>query len=237
MTNAPTSRPDEPQTSLAGALAALARDLQREQAPDDVTAHAVASAVALVPGAEEGSVSLVRSRRHVVSAAATSDVARGFDALQESVGEGPCLAAMFSEPVVRTDDLAEDTRWPRLGARTDELGVRSMLCFQLFVHENTLGALNLLSSKPAAFDDEAEGIGAMVAAHAAVALAGAQKFDHLRMALVNRDVIGQAKGILMERFKVDADQAFALLTRVSQDRNVKLHVLATELTRTGSLER
>lgn len=223
--------------SLAAVLADLARDLQREQVPGDVMAQSVASAVALVPGAEEGSISLVRSRRHVLSAAVTSDVARQFDALQGHLGEGPCLAAMYAEPVVRTDDLAEDTRWPRLGARADELGVRSMLCFQLFVHENTLGALNLLSAKPAAFDDEAETVGAMVATHAAVALAGAQKFDHLRTALTNRDVIGQAKGILMERFKVDADQAFALLTRVSQDRNVKLHVLASELTSTGRLER
>ncbi|MEZ0491086.1 GAF and ANTAR domain-containing protein [Kineococcus sp. TBRC 1896] len=226
-----------PEQSLAGALADLARDLQREQVPGDVMAQSAASAVGLVPGAEDASISLVRARRHVLSAAATSDVARQFDASQGEFGEGPCLTAMYTELVVRTDDLAEDTRWPRLGARSDELGVRSMLCFQLFVHENTLGALNLLASKPAAFDEESEAVGAMVATHAAVALAGAQRFDHLRTALLNRDVIGQAKGILMERFKVDADQAFALLTRVSQDRNVKLHVLAAELTRTGSLDR
>ncbi|MEZ0166128.1 GAF and ANTAR domain-containing protein [Kineococcus sp. LSe6-4] len=223
--------------SLAATLADLARDLQREQVPDDVMVHSVHSAVALVPGAQEASISLVRSRRHVLSAAVTSDVARGFDAVQGELGEGPCLAAIASEPVVRADDLAGDPRWPRLGARAGELGVRSMLCFQLFVHENTLGALNLLSAEASAFDEEAETVGAMVAAHAAVALAGAQKFDHLRTALANRDVIGQAKGILMERFKVDADRAFDLLTRASQDRNVKLHRLAVELTRTGSLER
>jgi AmiR/NasT family two-component response regulator len=78
-------------------------------------------------------------------------------------------------------------------------------------------------------------VGAMFATHAAVALADAQKLDDLKQALANRDVIGQAKGILMERFKLDADQAFSLLTRISQDRNVKVHTLATEIAHTGTL--
>nr|WP_246315718.1 GAF and ANTAR domain-containing protein [Kineococcus aurantiacus] len=195
------------------------------------------SASALVGGVEHASLSVVRGRRQVWSAAVTSDLARRFDRTQEELGEGPCLDAMFTEPVVRTDDLLTDPRWPRLAARSADLGVRSMLCFQLFVHRGTLGGLNLLSSREGAFDDDAAVVGSMIAAHAAVALADAQQLEDLSTALRHRDVIGQAKGILMERFKVDADQAFALLARVSQERNVKLHALAEELTRSGALER
>jgi len=144
---------------------------------------------------------------------------------------------MYDEPVVRVVDLRDDSRWPVLGERADALGVRSMLCFQLYVHGDSMGGLNVLSSKPNAFDEDAEIVGAMIATHAAIALADSQKLEDLRHALVNRDLIGQAKGILMERFKIDADQAFALLTRVSQDRNVKLHRLAEELATTGTLRR
>ncbi|PRY14545.1 GAF and ANTAR domain-containing protein [Kineococcus rhizosphaerae] len=236
---------DEPLTTdvpgsdvpLAAALAGLARELQTEAAPRDVVQQAVASAAALIGGVEHASISLVRRRRQVWSAAVTDETALAFDRLQEEVGEGPCLDAMFADAVVRTDDLRDDPRWPVLAVESADLGVRSMLCFQLFVHENTLGGLNLLSSRPAAFDGESELVGSMVAAHAAVALAAAQKFDDLTTALSHRDVIGQAKGILMERFKLDADQAFALLARISQDRNVKLHHLAEQLTRSGSLDR
>ncbi|WP_432544204.1 GAF and ANTAR domain-containing protein [Kineococcus sp. SYSU DK002] len=228
-----TARDREP---VAAALAALARDLQREKAPAGVMQQVLDAAVAMVDGAESGSISLVRGRRRVWSAAVTDDLARRVDAAQEDAGEGPCLAAMAAEPVVRTGDLPADARWPALAAPARQLGVRSALCFHLFVHGSTLGGLNLLSRTPDAFDAGSEAVGSMIAAHAAVALADAQQFDDLRTALSNRDVIGQAKGMLMERFKVDADQAFAVLTRISQDRNVKLHHLAERLARTGSFD-
>lgn len=223
--------------TLSSALAELARDLEREKTPDQVMAQIVEQAVQLVDGAEHASISVARGRREVHSAAVTDDVARGFDRLQQDVGQGPCLAAMVTERVVRSDEIASDSRWSALGVGAEALGVRSILCFQLFVSENSLGGLNLLSSHTKAFDDDAEVIGSTLAAHAAVALASVQKLDHLSTALVNRDLIGQAKGILMERFKLNADHAFELLARVSQDRNVKLHDVAEQLTRSGSLDR
>ncbi|WP_432560915.1 GAF and ANTAR domain-containing protein [Kineococcus sp. SYSU DK003] len=232
--------PDEPlvvggKSSLAADLAALARDLQQERRPQDVMQQIAVSAVAMV-GADHASISLVRRHREVWSAAVTDEVARTFDASQEELGEGPCLDAMYSEQVVRSEDLSGDPRWPVLATRSVQLGVRSLLCFQLFVHRGTLGGLNLFAARAGAFDEEAELVGAAVAAHAAVALADTQQFSDLTTALTTRDVIGQAKGILMERFKIDADQAFALLTRISQNRNVKLHDLAEELVRTGTLD-
>jgi GAF domain-containing protein len=218
-------------------LADLARTLQQRTSPQEVMDAVVEASVALVPGAEHGSISLVTRRRGVVSAAASSQVARDFDRLQEELGEGPCLEAMFSEPVVHGPDLEAESRWPRLSKTApDTLGIRSVLCFQLFVHEeNTLGGLNLLASRADAFDDDAPALGAVFAAHAASALAAAQELDQVKEALGSRDVIGQAKGMLMERYQVGPQQAFALLARLSQDENVKLHDVATRLVTTRTL--
>jgi len=110
-----------------------------------------------------------------------------------------------------------------------------MLSFQLYVEGDNLGALNLYSREPNAFDDESEHIGLLFASHAAVAFADAQKLDQLNSAVETRDLIGQAKGILMERYQISAEQAFRVLTRVSQQRNRKLRDLAAELADTRHL--
>ncbi len=96
-----------------------------------------------------------------------------------------------------------------------------------------LGALNLFSTVPDAFDEEAEHVALLFAAHAAVAMADAQELERVRSALGTRDTVGQAKGILMERFKLTPDQAFALLVRASQTSNRKLHEVAEELATPG----
>jgi hypothetical protein len=145
---------------------------------------------------------------------------------------------MYEHRTIRVDDLATDPRWPELSRRaTAELGVASILCFQLFVHEDDLGALNLVARRPGAFTDESERIGLLFASHAAVAVADAQDLNHITTALRSRDVIAQAKGILMERYKITAEMAFALLARTSQDANRRLFEVAEHLTRTGTLGR
>src|SRR3954471_15162229 len=222
---------------LARRLAAAARGLQQQSDPEQVLDHIVGLAVAMVPGADEATITMVRGRRHVYSAAATGDLARWFDVLQDETGEGPCLDAMWQQQTVRVDDLAGDPRWPVLGPRAGERGVGSMLCLQLFAHEDTLGALDLLAREKAAFTDESEHIGLLLASHAAIAVAGSQKLERAAIALANRDIIGQAKGILMERFRLTADQAFEVLAKVSQDTNRKLYAVADDLARTGTLDR
>jgi hypothetical protein len=117
--------------------------------------------------------------------------------------------------------------------RATGLGVLSMMCFQLFVHQEDLGALNLYSRRAGAFDAESENDGLLFASHAAIAMVGAQREDSLAKALANRDIIGQAKGILMERHKVSAEVAFALLARASQHTNRKLLDVATPVATTG----
>ncbi len=127
-----------------------------------------------------------------------------------------------------------DVVWPEFARQASELGVGSMMCFQLFVQGDRLGGLNLYAGRPGTFDDSQD-IGQMLAAHAAVAVAGAEHEANLRTAVNNRDVIGQAKGILMERHELTADQAFAVLARVSQELNRKLVDVARELTETGAV--
>jgi transcriptional regulator with GAF, ATPase, and Fis domain len=222
---------------LARRLAEAARGMQRQLDPQQVLDRVVSLAVTMVPGAEEATITMVRARRHVYSAAATGDLARWFDSLQNETGDGPCLDAMWKQQTVRVDDLAADPRWPVLGPRAAARGVGSMLCLQLFVHEDTLGALDLLAHAKAAFTDESEHIGLLLASHAAIALADAQELEHATIALASRDIIGQAKGILMERFKLTADQAFDVLAKVSQETNRKLYAVAEDLARTGTLGR
>ena len=172
----------------------------------------------------------------MVSAAATGEPARRFDELQQELGQGPCLDAMYEQATVRVDELAGDPRWPDLGRRaTAELGVAGVLCIQLFVRRSDLAALTLLSRSPRAFTDESERVGLLFATHAAIAMADARDLDHVTVALTSRDVIGQAKGILMERYKITAEMAFALLATTSQETNRKLAEVAARLAETGAL--
>jgi GAF domain-containing protein len=219
---------------LARQLADAARSLQRRTSPQEVLDGIVNLARAMVPGADEATITMVRKDRHCYSAAATSALASDFDVLQDETGEGPCLDAIWQQQTVRVNDLANDPRWPVLGPRAAERGTRSVLCLQLFVHRDTLGALDLLAHATSAFTDESEHVGLLLASHAAIAAADAHHFENVTSALVNRDIIGQAKGILMERFKITSDQAFAVLAKVSQDTNRKVAAVAEDLARTGT---
>jgi AmiR/NasT family two-component response regulator len=130
-------------------------------------------------------------------------------------------------------DIEAETRWPEWTERLGETGVRSMMCFQLYVRDRNLAALNLYSSKTSAFDEESRRVGELFAAHAAVALASVQQTEHLHHALDTRDTIGMAKGVLIERFKVTPEGAFQMLVRASQEHNIKLHQVADLVVRTG----
>ncbi len=221
---------------LGEVMGRVARRMQEEHGDVDATLRAVTTAaVATVPHASECSISYVTGRREVESRASTGDLSREVDALQGRLGEGPCLDAVWEEEVVRVDDVAAEQRWPRFAREAAALGAGSMMCSQLFVSGDQLGALNLYSRDPGVFDDEAQEIGMMLAAHAAVAIAGAEHEQNLRRAVDRRDLIGQAEGILMERYEITADQAFGVLARVSQQTDRRLADIARELDDTGTV--
>jgi GAF domain-containing protein len=217
---------------LAQQLSRFARSLEAEDEPDRMLDEVVAAAVRLVPGADEGSISVVVGRERTESQHPSGELPRLVDAVQVEVGEGPCLDSVFEQQTVCVPDMAQEQRWPQFARRAAELGARSMLSFQLYVEGDNLGALNLYSYKPNAFDDESQQVGLLFASHAAIAFADARKVEQLKIGLGTRDLIGQAKGILMERFTLSADQAFSVLVRASQHSNRKLRDVAEELVNT-----
>jgi len=127
-------------------------------------------------------------------------------------------------------DLETDERFPDY--RRDALAetpIRSIMAFQMFIAGETLGALNVYSEQPGVFTPQSRNLGLIFAAHSSVAWNAARREEQFRRALASRDVIGQAKGMIMERYRVDAVQAFELLRKLSQDSNVPLIKIATDL--------
>ncbi|MEU6411792.1 GAF and ANTAR domain-containing protein [Microbispora sp. NPDC046933] len=213
----------------------LARTLQDEDTAQETLDAIVGAAVDTVPGAQYAGLTAVIRRREVETPAGTGDLVRQVDKAQYETGEGPCLDAAYEHRTVRLSDMTQEDRWPEFTRRALDLGVKSMLSFQLYVQKDDLGALNLYSREKNAFDDESEHIGLLFATHAAVAMSGARQQEQLKRAIAVRDLIGQAKGVLMERHKVTADQAFSLLVRTSQQTNTKLVEVARYLVDTGEL--
>ncbi len=220
------------QDELAETLSTFARSAAHLD-PHATLVEVVRAAVELVPGCDGASISVVLARRRVMSQAASGDLPRAVDALQERLQEGPCLDAAYQHATVRVSDMATETRWPLFTAAALAEGAAGMLSLQLYVKGHDLGALNLISRRAGALTDESEHVGLMFAAHAAVAYSGARREDRMSRALLTQQVIGQAQGILMERYKLTDDGAFALLVRASQHRNVKLRDLARQLARSG----
>ena len=219
-------------------LAAIARELASEPDVQGTLQRIVEAAAGNLDGEVWASVSLVRQRRDVDTPASSDDRARRADQLQYEMEEGPCLDAIWEHETFQVRDMTADERYPRwTRAVADETGIRSSLSLQLFTDENeeSLGALNLYSPRVDAFDAETRGEGLAFAAQAAVALRSAHTEQHLRSAMQTRTLIGQAQGVLMERLKITPDQAFGVLSRLSQESNVKLREVARRLVETGEL--
>ena len=152
------------------------------------------------------------------------------DEIQQRHREGPCLTAAWEEKTVHVADLETDERFP-LYAR-DALAqtpIRSVMAFQLWIAGETMGALNVYAETANSFSAETRDIGLVFAAHSSVAWNAARRDEQFKKALASRDVIGQAKGMLMERYGVNAIQAFELLRKLSQDANTPLIQVATDL--------
>ncbi|MEK0155030.1 GAF and ANTAR domain-containing protein [Arthrobacter oryzae] len=230
-----TEHPPAVSAGLAGRLSDLAREMQHEQDTEAILNVIVLAAQELIPHAAEASISLVTGRRTVQSRAASGELARKVDALQSEKGQGPCLDAAYDSRVVRVPDMRNEERWPDFAQAAYDAGARSMLSIQLFVEGDKLGALNLFGEDVNVFDEESEQIALLVAAHAAIAFSDAKEIAQLTQALDTRDLIGQAKGILMERFKITPQQAFLVLTKASSESNIKLKDVAAHLASSGEI--
>ena len=218
---------------LARTLGNLAVEMRDQKDPDATLRTIVAAAVAIVPGARWAGISLIQGR--TIEPRVPSDpLVAELDALQSELNDGPCITALREHHTVHVDDMESESRWTTFAEAAVGRGVRSMLSFQLFVARDNLGALNLYGEDAGVFTDESFAHGEILAQHAAVAMVGSNVEQQMHRALASRDVIGQAKGIIMERFDVDAVQAFALLTRLSQTDNTKLAAVAQQVIDTRS---
>ncbi|MFW7415875.1 GAF and ANTAR domain-containing protein [Demequina sp. SO4-18] len=213
---------------LAARLSRVARQLDELQTPTATLDEIVRTAVAMIPGADEGSISLVIGRRTVWSEGATGTLPRVVDALHEDTGEGPCMDAAYHQETIRVRDMSTETRWPLFASRAADAGARGMLALQLFVSGDDLGSLNLYSYEANAFGDASEDIGLLFASHAAIAYASVRRQAQLTAAVSSRLVIGQAQDVLIQRYGMDEGRAFQVLVRASQQANVKLREIAQQ---------
>jgi GAF domain-containing protein len=206
---------------LAETMSALAVTLAAEHNQQGTLKAIVAAAVTTVPGARWAGISLIAGRE-ITATTSTDDIVRDIDQMQHDLDEGPCLTAIREHHTVLSNDLATESRWPRFATKAAERGVQSMLSFRLFVDAANLGALNLYGAAAGVFTTDSQIVGALFAQHAAVALASSTRDDQLTDAIATRDVIGQAKGILMHRNRITGQQAFTLLVHASQHTQIKL---------------
>jgi GAF domain-containing protein len=217
---------------LHGQFAQAARDLQGEGDTQHTLDRGVGIAAQLIPGCDFAGVSIVHADGTIDTPARTATLVAEVDRLQYAVRQGPCLDAIRVAETVSSPDLTHEQRWPLWAPRVAALGIASMLCVRLYTSRDTLGALNLLSRTRDAFHQDDVTTASHLAAHLAVALAESQHAEDLHSGALNRTVIGQAEGILMERFSLAPSGAFEVLSRVAQEQGAALHRVAADLVRT-----
>jgi GAF domain-containing protein len=227
----------EESEEVAAAFARLATELHERPGMEQTVEAVLQFALQAVDCTHAG---VVLARRGVLSgtAAVTHPVVEQADQLQLEHGEGPAVTAVAEgADSVYVADTTVDQRWSTWSPKAAALGLRSVLALRLHANRITFGVLELFHTEPAAFDTDDVAVAHILARHASIAVAVAREEATLRRAVDARKLVGQAQGILMERFSVDADRAFAILRRYSQDNNVKLRDVAQRLIDTRELPR
>ncbi len=219
------ARPD-----VGAAIAAAARTIHQSQTLDETLAAIALAARTSIPGFDQVGISTSHKNRDVRTRAATGDLVHQLDVAQYSIWEGPCVDTLTHADVVAAPHIRHDQRWPRYVPAAVALGLRSQLAVRLYVDgAGVLGGLNLYSTTSEEIHPEAEPNAELFAAHAAIALSNAHERDTLNTGLSTRKVIGQALGILMERYEMSEDRAFTFLVRASNEGNLKLRDIAQSL--------
>ncbi len=230
--------PDE----LLESFVALTQLMVNEESLVETLERVAGIACRVVASCESAGITLERDGQPATPAFAGNS-APAIDQAQYDSGRGPCLTAFQEHRVVLVPDIAKvSDRWPAFARVAAHHGIQSSLSLPLITKDDVLGALNLYASVVDAFDENVVELGRLFGAQAAVAISNAEVFSqtrqltqNLQIALETRDVIGQAKGILMSERKVTADEAFELLRRASQRTNVKVRDVADQVVLTGEL--
>lgn len=207
------------------------RQLSEALAPGDLDrtlASITATAVAVLPDVEHASITVKHEDGRLETFAATDDMLLELDVAQYELQEGPCYEAAVDTVHVTAPHLAQDPRFPRYAPIAVAAGIEAQAGIRLFDAPTSNGALNLYSARAGALMDLGA-LGPLFAHQSATAIAYAREITQLREALTTRQLIGQAVGMVMERFDLDEARAFGFLTRLSQDNNVKLRVVAERM--------
>jgi GAF domain-containing protein len=208
-----------------------ARRLAESLKPGDLDAtltQVTRAAVEVLPDVEYSSITVRHADGTLGTAAWTNEMLLELDRAQYELQEGPCYHAAVDTAHVTAPNLAADERFPRYGSVALGKGIRSQAGIRLFDAPTSQGALNLYSTKVGSFEDF-ESLAALFAHQAAIAISYASEVQNLNEAIRTRQTIGQAVGIVMERYGLTDERAFAFLTRLSQHRNVKLRLVAQEI--------
>ncbi|MGW1346752.1 ANTAR domain-containing protein [Kribbella sp. NPDC002412] len=212
-------------------LLELAQRLGRTLTPGDLDhtlSSITAAAVEALPDTDCASITILHADGRLETVAPTDELLWGVDAAQYELREGPCYEAAADSVHVTSPDLARDERFPRYAATAVAAGIRAQAGIRLFDAPKSRGALNLYAREPGVFGDLGA-LGELFRHQAATAIDYAREVHHLQEAVRTRGTIGTAVGIVMERYQLSDDRAFAFLTRLSQDGNVKLRVVAERL--------
>lgn len=219
---------------LLDALQKLSSLLESDDSLEQTLQNLVDLSVANLPGCDGAGVTM-RADGGETTAVATDEYTLAIDKIQYDTSEGPCVTAVREGTFQRIDAVSEETRWPEFTRRAGEKGFRSGMSFPLNV-DGQNAALNLYAKKERAFDEATTAMGEVFANQASIALKNARTYmaarrvaDQLNEALKTRDMIGQAKGILMEREGISDEEAFDMLKTISQNSNVKLRDIAHKL--------
>jgi GAF domain-containing protein len=214
---------------ISAALGEAARRLSVENDLDCILQSVVDAAAASLPGVDHAGITVAHADGRLETLAASGALVRELDELQYRLGEGPCVYAIETESVVTVNHLRHDQRWPRFVPAAVDLGLRSQMGLQLKTDDHARAGLNLYSTQDDVIDPDVQHLAELFAAHAALALGYVRRDEELHSALATRKMIGQAIGIVMERYGVDQDQAFGYLRRVSSTTNIKLRDVAADL--------
>ena len=215
---------------IGEAIALAARTIHQTSTLDETLHAIVRAARSSVPGFDHVGISTLDAQGTPTTRASTGELVLELDQLQYDLLEGPCVDALRVSGAVAVPRLRHDQRWPRYVPAAVGLGVQAQLGISLHLdREGVVAGLNLYSTSAEEIDAEAETAARLFATHAAIALGNATQRDQLNQALQTRTVIGQATGILMERYDMEEDRAFAFLVRASSHGNLKLRDVAQTL--------
>lgn len=224
------------QIERAEVHARLSRELLAQKEEPLTMQRIVELAVQVVPGCDWAGISLRTAATPAKAAASTGEKVHRADQLQDSLQEGPCYDSATENETHIIRDTLTDTRWATWSPRVAELGIRSVLSVQLLDTEgDLLGALNLYAEQTDAFSRSDLDEALLFAAHAGGAIGVSREVSGLREALRSRHLIGVAQGMLIQRYDLTLDQAFAVLARHSQESNTKLRDIAAQIVEGGQL--